>query len=85
VEVAEVIARDAGWTPKPALEVYDKDGRTVAYVDQASDAQGWMQVEALGLGLPRLWIPYRLINSVDGRDGARPSSCQIELCSVRLL
>ena len=52
-----MIARDAGWTPMPALEVYDKDGERVGYVDQASDAQGWMQVEALGLGLQSLWIP----------------------------
>ena len=71
-------ARDAGWAPEPGLDVYEKDGERVGYVDQASDAQGWMQVEALGLDLRRLWIPYRPINSVDGREGARPSSCQIE-------
>jgi rRNA processing protein Gar1 len=29
VEVAEMIARDAGWTPKPGLEVFDKDGQKV--------------------------------------------------------
>jgi hypothetical protein len=51
VEVAEMIARHAGWTPKAGLEVYVKDGQKVGYFDQASDAQGWMQVEALGLDL----------------------------------
>ncbi|HYL07905.1 MAG TPA: DUF2171 domain-containing protein [Candidatus Udaeobacter sp.] len=61
-----MIARDASRTPKSGLEVYDIDGQKVGYVDQASDAQGWMQVEALGLGLQTLWIPYRLIESVDG-------------------
>jgi len=73
-----MIARDACWTPKVGLEVYDKDGQKVGYFDQASDAQGWMQVEALGLGLQWLWIPYRLIKFVDDREGARPSSCQIQ-------
>lgn len=63
-----MIARDTGRTVKVGLEVYDKDGRKVGYVDQVSDAQGWMQVEALGLGLQRLWIPYRLIKSVDGGE-----------------
>ena len=61
-----MIARDAGWTPKPGLEVDDKDGHKVGNIDQASDAQGWMQVEALGLGLQKLWIPYRLIKSIVG-------------------
>lgn len=50
-----MLARDACWTVKPGLEVYDKDGQKVGYVDQASDARGWTQVEALGLGLQRLW------------------------------
>jgi hypothetical protein len=61
-------ARDAGWTPKRGLEVYDKDGQKVGYVDEARDAQGWMQVEALGLGLQRLWIPHWAIKSVDDRE-----------------
>lgn len=38
-----------------------------AYLHQASDAHGCMQVEALALGLQRLLIPYRLIKSVDDR------------------
>jgi hypothetical protein len=62
-----MVAQDAGWTVKVGLQVYDKDGQRVGYVDQASDAQGWMQVEALGLGLQRLGIPYWLIKSVDDR------------------
>lgn len=68
VEATEMIARDTGRTVTVGLEVYDKDGHKVGYIDQVSDAQGWMQVEALGLGLQRLWIPYRLIKSVDGRE-----------------
>lgn len=63
-----MIARDAGWTVKPGLEVYDKDGHKVGYVDQASDARGWTQVEAFGLGLQRLWVPDRVIKSVDDRQ-----------------
>ncbi len=63
-----MIARDAGWTPEPSLEVYDKDGQRVGCVDQASDAQRWMQAEDLGLGLQRPWILYRLIKSVGDRD-----------------
>lgn len=63
-----MIARETGRTVTVGLEVYDKDGQKVGYIDQVSDAQGWMQVEALGLGLQRLWIPYRLIKSVDGRE-----------------
>ena len=43
-----MIARDTGPTVKVGLEVYHKDGRKVGYVDQVSDAQGWMQVEGLG-------------------------------------
>ena len=73
-----MIARDTGWTVKVGLQVCDRDGEGVGYVDQATDAHGWMQVEVLGLGLQRLWIPYRPINSVDGQEGARQSSCQIE-------
>lgn len=72
-----MIARDAGWTLKPGLEVYNKDGHEVGCIDQAS-AQGWMQVEALSLGLQRLRIPHGLSKSVDGWVGARPSSCEIE-------
>ena len=63
-----MIARDAGWKLNPGLEVHDKDGRHVGFIDQASDAQGWMQVETLGPGLQRLWIPYRLIESADDRE-----------------
>ncbi len=66
--MGNAIAHDTGWTVKGGLDVYDKDGERVGYVDQASDAQGWMQVEALSLGLQRLWIPDRLINSVDDRE-----------------
>jgi hypothetical protein len=57
-----MIARDTGWTVK------------VGYVDQATDAHGWMQVEALGLGLQRLWIQNRPINGVDGQEGETPLS-----------
>jgi hypothetical protein len=63
-----MIARDAGWTPKSGLDVYDKDGQRVGSVDEASDAQDRMQVEALGLGLQRFWIPCRLITSVGDRE-----------------
>jgi hypothetical protein len=63
-----MIARYARRTPEPGLEVHDRDGQKVGYVDQVSDAQGWMQVEALGFGLQKLWVPYRLVKSVDERE-----------------
>ena len=34
-----MIARDAGWTLEPGLDVYDKGGEKVGYVDRASYAQ----------------------------------------------
>ncbi len=52
-----MIARDAGRTPDPGFEVSDKGGQRVGYVDQASNAQGRMQAEALGLDLQRLFRP----------------------------
>ena len=56
-------ARDNARTVKSGLDVYDKDGREVGFVERASDAQGWMQVEVVRLGLHRLWIPERLIRN----------------------
>lgn len=58
-------ARDNARTVKSGLDVYDKDGHEVGFVEQGSDAQGWMQVEVVHLGLHRLWIPERLVQTAD--------------------
>ena len=62
------IAHDTGWTVEVGLDVYDKNGVRVGYIDQASDAQGWMQVGALGLGLHGSGSQYRVIKRVDDRE-----------------
>ena len=58
-------ARDNARTVKSGVDVYDKDGHEIGFVEQASDAQGWMQVEVVHLGLHRLWIPEGLVRSAD--------------------
>ena len=65
--MTDQIARDTARTVKSGLDVYDRDGHEVGFVEQASDAQGWMQVEVVHLGLHRLWIPERLVRGADNQ------------------
>ncbi len=66
--MTNTIAPDVGRMIKPGLGVYDRGGRKVGFVDYAGEAHGWMQVESSELDLHKVWVPYRLVKSVDDRE-----------------
>ena len=66
--MAKKIANDVGQMVKQGLKVYDDAGDKIGYVDSASGTQGWMQVGLGELELRKLWVPYRLVKSVDPRE-----------------
>lgn len=64
----KTFALDVGKKVKNGLDVFDQDGKKLGFVDYAGEAQGWMQVGVPDLDLQKLWLPYRLIKSVDDRE-----------------
>lgn len=64
----KTITEDVGQAVKVGLTVYDGDGSQVGYVDQVDKRRGWMLVRAGAVDQKKLWIPYRLVRSVDERE-----------------
>src|SRR5262245_24479036 len=64
----KTVIEDVGQAVKVGLNVFDRDGAQVGYVDQVDKQHGWMLVRSGDFDQKRLWIPYRLVKSVDERE-----------------
>ena len=64
----KTIVESVGAAVKVGLTVYDGDGSKVGFVDQVDKRRGWMLVRAGAVDQTKLWIPYRLVKSVDERE-----------------
>ena len=62
------IREDVGRAVKVGLTVFDDDGSKIGYVDETVKAHGWMVVRTGAFDQNKLWIPYRLVRSVDERE-----------------
>src|SRR4029077_5492246 len=62
------INEDVGRAVKVGLTVFDGDGSKMGYVDETDKSHGWMVVGAGRLDQKKLWVPYRLVKSVDERE-----------------
>jgi len=62
------ISEDVGRAVKVGLTVFDGDGSKVGYVDETDKTHGWMVVRAGAFDQEKLWVPYRLVRSVDDRE-----------------
>jgi hypothetical protein len=64
----ETITEDVRNAVRVGLTVFDADGSRVGYVDQVDKHHGWMLVRAGAADQKKLWIPYRIVKSVDERE-----------------
>jgi len=64
----KTISEDVGRAVKVGLTVFDDDGSTIGYVDETDKTHGWMVVRTGALDQKKLWVPYRLVRSVDDRE-----------------
>ncbi len=62
------ISEDVGRAVKVGLTVFDGDGSKIGYVDETDKSHGWMVVRTGAFEQKRLWVPYRLVRSVDERE-----------------
>jgi hypothetical protein len=62
------IREDVGRGVKVGLTVFDGDGSKIGYVDETDKSHGWMVVRTGALDRKKLWVPYRLVRSVDERE-----------------
>jgi len=62
------ISEDVGRAVKVGLTVFDGDGSKIGYVDQTDKTHGWMVVRTGAFDQKKLWVPYRLVRSVDDRE-----------------
>ena len=66
--MGKTISEDVGRAVKVGLTVFDDDGSTIGYVDETDKTHGWMVVRTGALDQKKLWVPYRLVRSVDDRE-----------------
>ena len=64
----KTISEDVGRAVKVGLTVFDDDGSTIGYVDETDKTHGWMVVRTGAFDQKKLWVPYRLVRSVDERE-----------------
>lgn len=64
----KTISEDVGRAVKAGLTVFDDDGTNVGSVDETDKTHGWMVVRSGALDRTKLWIPYRLVRSIDERE-----------------
>jgi hypothetical protein len=62
------INEDVGRAVKVGLTVFDGDGSKIGYVDETDKTHGWMVVRTGAFDQKKLWVPYRLVRSVDERE-----------------
>lgn len=62
------IREDVGRAVKVGLTVFDSDGSKVGFVDETDKTHGWMVVRTGAFDQKKLWVPYRLVKSVDERE-----------------
>src|SRR5260370_34712625 len=62
------ISEDLGRAVKVGLTVFDSDGSRLGYVDETDKTHGWMVVRTGAFDQKKLWVPYRLVRSVDARE-----------------
>ncbi len=62
------ISEDVGRAVKVGLTVFDCDGSRIGYVDETDKTHGWMVVRTGAFDQKKLWVPYRLVRSVDDRE-----------------
>src|SRR5260370_34130933 len=62
------ISEDLGRAVKVGLTVFDCDGSRLGYVDETDKTHGWMVVRTGAFDPKKLWVPYRLVRSVDDRE-----------------
>jgi len=62
------ISEDVGRAVKVGLAVFDGNGLRIGYVDETDRTHGWMVVRTGAFDQKRLWVPYRLVRSVDDRE-----------------
>ncbi len=62
------ISEDLGRAVKVGLTVFDSDGSRLGYVDETDKTHGWMVVRTGAHDQKKLWVPYRLVRSVDERE-----------------
>src|SRR5260370_33377412 len=62
------ISEDVGRAVKVGLTVFAGDGSKIGYVDETDRTHGWVVVRTGAFDQKRLWVPYRLVRSVDDRE-----------------
>jgi hypothetical protein len=62
------INEDVGRAVKVGLTVFDGDGSKIGYVDETDKRHGWMVLRTGAFDQKKLWVPYRLVKSVDERE-----------------
>jgi hypothetical protein len=62
------ISEDVARAVKVGLTVFDGDGSKIGYVDETDKSHGWMVVRTGAFDQKKLWVPYRLVKSVDARE-----------------
>jgi hypothetical protein len=62
------ISEDVGKAVKVGLTVFDSDGAKIGHVDETDKSHGWMVVRIRAFDQKKLWVPYRLVRSVDARE-----------------
>lgn len=66
--MGKTLTEDVGEMVKVGLEVYDRDGTKVGYVDSVSKGLGWADVRLDEMKPGRVWVPYSCVKSVDERE-----------------
>jgi len=64
----KTFSEDVARAVKVGLTVFDDDGTKIGYVDETDKTHGWMVVRIGAFDQTKLWVPYRLVRSVDERE-----------------